>query len=98
MNTIQLEVQGMRCGGCAKRVTDTLQSLNGVRTVDVDLASGHVRVQGNLPEGGDSLVLALTAAGYPAMVCTVVTSTSTPTPTPTPILTAVTKKSGGCCG
>ena len=66
MTTIYLEVQGMRCGGCIKRVTETLQCLDGVTSADVDLAAGHVSVHGEFPHGGDVLVQALTAAGYPA--------------------------------
>ncbi len=84
MNTIQLEVQGMHCGGCVKRVTSTLVPLQGVSHVDVDLAAGRVSVGGDFPQGSDALVVALTAAGYPAKVAT---SGSTAPP-----------KSGGCCG
>ena len=75
MSTLHFEVQGMSCGGCVKNVTAALTRLPGVSTVDVDL-----------PQGGDPLVLALTAAGYPAKL----TSAMTGSP---PV-----KKSGGCCG
>ena len=87
MNTIHLEVQGMSCGGCVKNVTAALTRVPGVSTVDVDLQSGHVTVNGDLPQGGDPLVLASTAAGYPAKL------TSATTASPLPV-----KKSGGCCG
>lgn len=86
MNTIHLEVQGMSCGGCVKSVNTALKSLPGVGTVEVDLPTGHVTVNGDFPQGGDPLVLALTAAGYPAKLAT---STTAP---------AAVKKSGGCCG
>jgi len=88
MNTIHLEVQGMSCGACVKHVTQALQTLAGVSAVDVDLQSGHVRVTGELAQGGDSLLLALTAAGYPAKLSNSAASISQP------------KKSGGgcCCG
>ncbi len=86
MSTIYLEVQGMSCGGCVKSVTAALTPLPGVSTVDVDLQAGHVTVNGDLPQGGDPLVLALTTAGYPAKL----TSAMTGSP---PV-----KKSGGCCG
>lgn len=84
MNTIQLDVQGMHCGGCVKRVTATLVPLRGVSHVDVDLTAGRVSVQGDFPQGSDALVVALTAAGYPAKVATSGSSVS--------------QKSGGCCG
>ena len=86
MSTIHLEVQGMSCGGCVKSVTAALTPLPGVTGVDVDLSAGHVTVTGDLPQGGDPLVLALTAAGYPAKM----TSAMTAAPS--------VKKSGGCCG
>ena len=86
MTTIYLEVQGMSCGGCVKSVTSALTRLPGVSTVDVDLQGGHVTVNGDLPLGGDPLVLALTAAGYPAKLTSATTASS-------PV-----KKSGGCCG
>lgn len=86
MSTIHLEVQGMSCGGCVKSVTAVLTQLPGVSTVDVDLHAGHVTVNGDLPQGGDPLVLALTTAGYPAKL----TSAMTGSPSA--------KKSGGCCG
>lgn len=89
MPTIHLEVQGMRCGGCVKSVTAALSPLPGVNNVSVDLSAGHVTVIGELPQGGDPLVLALTAAGYPAkLVAGAQSATTTPDA----------KKSGGCCG
>ena len=87
MSTIHLEVQGMSCGGCVKSVTAALTRLPGVASVEVDLSAGHAKVTGDLLQGSDALVLALTAAGYPAKL-TVATTASPP-----PI-----KKSGGCCG
>ena len=88
MSTIHLEVQGMSCGGCVKSVTAALQLLAGVSTIDVDLQAGHVTVNGDLPQGGGPLVLALTAAGYPAKLVTSMTTAAPPG----------IKKSGGCCG
>jgi copper chaperone len=88
MSTIHLEVQGMSCGGCVKNVTAALKPLTGVSTVDVDLQAGHVTVNGEFPQGADSLVLALTAAGYPAKAVTGMATAALPG----------TKKSGVCCG
>ena len=86
MSTIHLEVQGMSCGGCVKSVTAALTSLPGVTGVEVDLSAGHVTVTGDLTQGGDPLVLALTDAGYPAKL----TSAMMASPS--------VKKLGGCCG
>ena len=87
MNTIHLEVQGMSCGGCVKNVTAALTRIPGVNTVNVDLQAGRATVTGDLPQGGDPLVLASKAAGYPAKLASAATATSTPV-----------KNSGGCCG
>ena len=87
MSTIHLEVQGMSCGGCVKSVTAALTQIPGVSTVDVDLQAGRATVTGDLPQGGDPLVLASTAAGYPAKLAAAATTSSPPV-----------KKSGGCCG
>ena len=86
MSTVDLEVQGMSCGGCGKSVTAALKSLRGVSSVEVDLQSGYVTVNGDLGQGTDPLVLALTAAGYPAKLAS------------SAIAEPVEKKSGGCCG
>jgi copper chaperone len=86
MTTISLEVQGMSCGGCVKRVTDALEPVHGVNSVKVDLAANQVTVNGDFRQGSDPLVLALTAAGYPAKLSTSVATTP------------VANKSGGCCG
>ena len=84
MNILHFDVTGMHCGGCVKRVISTLQPLPGVRAVDVDLSADSVTVGGEFPDGADALMLALTAAGYPAVM-----ALGAPTEP---------KKSGGCCG
>ena len=70
MNIIDLQVEGMSCGSCVKHVTQALQPLAGVSSVEVDLQSGRVRVSGELVQGGAPLVMALTDAGYPAKLAT----------------------------
>jgi copper chaperone len=66
MNTMDLQVDGMSCGSCIKRVTQALLPLPGVSGVDVDLPSGRVQVSGELVQGPDLLIGALTGLGYPA--------------------------------
>lgn len=68
MQTVELKVQGMTCGGCVKHVTKALQSVPGVTQVDVDLASGRARVQGHLASGAEALIAALAQEDYPATV------------------------------
>lgn len=66
MKTIELQVEGMSCGGCVKRVTQALQAVEGVERVEVRLADGRVHVKGDFPSGSAPLIQSLAAAGYPA--------------------------------
>ena len=68
MQTIELNVQGMTCGGCVNHVTKALQSVPGVNQVSVDLASGRARVDIDLPLGAESLIAALAKEDYFATV------------------------------
>lgn len=44
MDTIILPVTGMTCGGCVNSVQNVLQSLPGVKSVEVSLTPGEARV------------------------------------------------------
>lgn len=66
MTTVELEVQGMTCGSCVKHVTKALQAVPGVTHVEVDLARGRARVDGDLQAGGAPLIAALAGEDYPA--------------------------------
>lgn len=44
MTTIQLNVKGMSCGGCASRVKKALSALPGVSRAEVTLETGKVIV------------------------------------------------------
>lgn len=45
MQTEQLTVTGMTCGGCTSSVTKALKAVNGVDDVIVSLAAGQATVQ-----------------------------------------------------
>lgn len=45
IHTLELNVQGMHCGGCADSVRNLVAALPGVRTIEVDLAGGMVKVE-----------------------------------------------------
>lgn len=66
MSTIELSVQDMTCASCVKHVTEALQPLPGVKAVEVDLATGRVRVSGT-PDSA-ALLAALDEAGYSAQL------------------------------
>ncbi|KHL69002.1 MULTISPECIES: heavy-metal-associated domain-containing protein [Pseudomonas] len=64
MTAIELMVEGMTCGNCAKHVDEALRPLAGVQNVEVDLAGGRVRITGDADSA--ALIAALDDAGYPA--------------------------------
>lgn len=57
-------VSGMTCGHCVNAVTDELTRLPGVRSVQVDLATGKVDVESDGPLPLDEVRNAVDEAGY----------------------------------
>ena len=43
----QLKVAGMSCMHCVNSIKDTLMDLDGIKTVDVDLENGYVKISGD---------------------------------------------------
>ena len=68
MNTVELHVPGMTCGGCAAHVREALSQVAGIGQVDVDLAQGrvHASCTDSLKTTVPAMLQALMAAGYPA--------------------------------
>ena len=60
--TLNLKVEGMTCGHCAKAVTGAIQALDSEARVQVDLAAGTVSIEGRVSE--QDAVRALTDSGY----------------------------------
>ncbi|WP_097459362.1 heavy metal translocating P-type ATPase [Mangrovitalea sediminis] len=74
-----LGISGASCQGCAKKITRTLEALDGVESVSVDLENQRVAVTGH-PDAA-AAAQAVTDAGYPAQVLdTGSTSETTPEP------------------
>ncbi len=63
---VEIHVEKMTCGGCAARVTRAVQLVDDSAKVKVDLPRKTVLVESDIE--ADSLVNAITAAGYPAAV------------------------------
>lgn len=59
----ELQVEGMTCGGCANSVKRSVQSVDSSARVDVDLATGKVRVETGASM--DAVAAAITEAGFP---------------------------------
>jgi len=59
-------VQGMKCGGCIESCKKAVAKVDGVESAEFDLATGTGTVQGDVDP--QAICLALTNAGYPAVV------------------------------
>jgi copper chaperone len=60
----EIKVKGMSCGHCAAAVTKAMQSLPGVRNVQVDLASDRVSYDSAAPIPQEDLARVIKTAGY----------------------------------
>lgn len=64
MATSTYTVTGMTCGHCVGSVTKEIGKIDGVTSVDVDLASGLVKVESTAPIADAAVVAAVDEAGY----------------------------------
>ena len=64
MTTTTYQVTGMTCDHCVRAVTTELVLLEGVRSVDVDLAQGAVTVTSDGPLDREEVREAIDEAGY----------------------------------
>jgi copper ion binding protein len=64
MTTTKYQVTGMTCDHCVRAVTTELVLLDGVRSVDVDLAQGTVTVTSDGPLDVEDVREAVDEAGY----------------------------------
>jgi copper chaperone CopZ len=71
----QLTVTGMTCGMCVGHLTTALQSVDGVHSAKVDLASHLARVEHNATV--EALVEAVEDAGYEVAMATTPAATTT---------------------
>jgi Cu+-exporting ATPase len=80
LHDVTLQVSGMTCASCVRRVEKALQAVPGVQAASVNLATEKATVQAlpNVP--ADALKTALDKAGYPATVI----EASAPPPPETP--------------
>lgn len=58
------EVEGMTCGHCVGSVSESVQQVDGVGEVSVDLATGRLEVQSDQGVSRESIDSAVRAAGY----------------------------------
>lgn len=70
MGILNLDVTGMSCNNCVKHVTQALMSISGIEEVNIDLPTGRVTVEGEIPSDHSVLIDALSEEGYSAKVAT----------------------------
>ncbi|HEX4843461.1 MAG TPA: heavy metal-associated domain-containing protein [Limnobacter sp.] len=63
---ITLNVEKVKCGGCAANVRQTVLSKDPQADIEVDLAHKQVRIESSLD--GQTLAELISHAGYPATV------------------------------
>jgi P-type Cu+ transporter len=70
MVTSILKIQGMTCQGCARKVREALQGVQGVRSAEINLGNGRavVRTAGDFPPDVSVLIQAVKAKGFGASV------------------------------
>lgn len=61
-----LGVRGMTCGNCVKHVDKAVRSVRGVSNVQVDLASGQVKITHAPDADLEAVIAAIDEAGYEA--------------------------------
>jgi copper chaperone len=67
METTELKIEGMTCGGCVKSVTRVLTGVAGVASADVSLEEGRARVTFDPGQTGvEALRQVVERAGYKA--------------------------------
>lgn len=64
MTTTTYSVVGMTCDHCVRSVQTEVASLDGVTSVDVDLATGQVTVESTVPLDDAAVAAAVDEAGY----------------------------------
>ncbi|MDO4641646.1 MAG: cation transporter [Neisseria sp.] len=67
METVNIHIEGMTCGGCVKSVAQVLTQLEGVDKVEVSLENANATVSFNAAKIGISaLIEAIEDAGFDA--------------------------------
>jgi copper chaperone len=66
-NTLNLAIEGMHCGTCVRRVTNALQSVEGVTVNSVEVGSAEVAFEATEIAAQD-ITAALDRKGFPARV------------------------------
>lgn len=66
MERLKLDIDGMGCGGCVRKVRQVLDATPGVEVEDVSVGSATVAVAGAAGTTRQAVIDSLGRAGYPA--------------------------------
>ena len=66
-NKIKLAIEGMHCGACVRRVTNALNSIEGVRVNSVEVGSANVAFNPDIVEP-EQIAAAVDGIGFTARV------------------------------
>ena len=64
MNKLEFNLEGLSCSSCVKLVTNHFMDVAGVKSVDIDLASGKAKVLSEANVRLDDLVKSLEGTHY----------------------------------
>lgn len=62
---LELDVENVKCGGCASAIQGGLKPLDGVEDVEVEIENSHVSISGG-PFSETAIREKLAELGYPA--------------------------------
>ena len=65
MAEFTLRIEGMHCGSCVKRVTQALNSTEGVQVEEVQIGAARLK-SSEEHSAAEAAIAALAKAGYPA--------------------------------
>ena len=66
MSSLQLHAQNIKCAGCVANIKNGLAELAGIDSVEVDIPSGNVSIEGSAVDAAE-ITAKLAALGYPVV-------------------------------
>lgn len=64
MSQVNLQIEGMHCGACVRRVNQSLQSISGIK--DLEVRVGGARFEAEQEASVEQAITAISNAGYTA--------------------------------
>ncbi len=62
--TYQINVENIKCGGCASTIRSKLEVMEGIGSIEVDIEAGIVRIDGS-EDSREAVTAKLLKLGYP---------------------------------